>query len=93
LSIKSRDNAIFFQQQSYEVIAKYGTAAMELSCVFYDNTFGTVNRDSVLANPELLPVVEKETVVLRESPQEDFGQLQALLISEFRKLMKAERET
>jgi hypothetical protein len=91
LSIRSRDNAIFFQQQSYEVIAKYGLAAMDLSCAFYDNTFGTLNREYGLAKPELLPVVEKERVVLRESPKEDFGQVQALLMSEFRKLMKAER--
>lgn len=92
LSIKSRDNAIFFQQESYEVIVRYGTAAMDLSCAFYDNTFGTLDRDYGLAKTELLPIVEKERIVLRDAPKEDFGQLQNLLISEFRRLMNAERK-
>src|ERR1035437_9882210 len=43
LSIKGRDNAIYFQQESHEIIARFGIAAMDQSCAFYDQTFGKVD--------------------------------------------------
>ena len=91
LSIKSRDNAIFFQQESYEIIARFGMAAMDLSCAFYDKTFGKVDKSKDLNYDELSPMIENERAVLRDAPKEDFGQLQSLLLAEFRRLMKADR--
>jgi hypothetical protein len=43
ISIKVRDTAIFFQQASYEKVSKFGMSAMDLSCKFYDSTFGKVD--------------------------------------------------
>ena len=91
LSIKSRDNAIFFQQESYEIISRFGIAAMDLSCAFYDETFGKVDMSKDPSYDELFPMIEKERIALRDSPKEDFGQLQSLLLAEFRRLMKADR--
>lgn len=91
MSIKSRDNAIFFQQESYEIIARFGVAAMDLSCAFYDETFGKVDKSRGLNYDELSPMIEKERAVLRDAPKEDFGKLQSLLLAEFRRLMKADR--
>jgi hypothetical protein len=91
LSVKSRDNAIFFQRESYEIIARFGMAAMDLSCAFYDQTFGKVDMSKDPSYDDLFPMIEKERIALRDSPKEDFGQLQSLLLAEFRGLMKADR--
>lgn len=91
LSVRSRDNAIFFQQESYEIIARFGMAAMDLSCAFYDQTFGKVDMSKDPNYDELFPMIERERVALRDTPKEDFGRLQSLLVAEFRRLMKAER--
>ena len=91
LSVKVRDTAIFFQQDSYEIIARFGMAAMDLSCTFYDSTFGKVDMSKDPNYDELFSMIEKECSVLRDAPKEDFGKLQSTLITEFRRLMKAER--
>jgi hypothetical protein len=91
LSVKSRDNAIFFQQESYEIIARFGIAAMDLGCAFYEETFGKVDKSKEYNYAELSPMIEKERAVLRDAPKEDFGKLQNLLLAEFRRLMKADR--
>jgi hypothetical protein len=91
LSVKARDTAIFFQQDSYEIIAGFGMAAMDLSSVFYDSTFGKVDMSKDPNYDELFPMIEKERAVLRDAPKEDFGKLQSMLVTEFRRLMKAER--
>ena len=92
LSVKVRDTAIFFQQESYEIIARFGMAAMDLSCAFYDSTFGKVDMSLDPNYDELFPMIEKERTKLREAPKEDFGKLQSMLVTEFRRLMKAERQ-
>jgi hypothetical protein len=91
LSVKGRDNAIFFQQESYEIIARFGMAALNLSCAFYDQTFGKVDMSKEPDFDNIFPMIERERTALRNSPSEDFGKLSALLLSEFRRLMKADR--
>lgn len=91
LSVKGRDNAIFFQEESYEIVARFGMAAMDLSCAFYDQTFGKVDKSKEPSYDELFPMIEKERTALRNSPKEDFGKLNNLLLAEFRRLMKADR--
>lgn len=92
LSIKVRDTAIFFEQESYEVVAKFGMAAMDLGCGFYDSTFGKVDMSKDPDYDVLFPMIEKERVALLKAVQkEEFDKLQKLLVTEFRKLMKAER--
>lgn len=92
LSVKTRDTAIFFQQESYEVIYKCGSAAMDISCDYYDATFGKVDMSKEPNYDELFPMLEAERTKLREALQRDFRQLQQLLVHEFRVLMKAERQ-
>jgi hypothetical protein len=92
LSIKVRDTAIFFQQESYEVVARFGMKAMDLGCGFYDSTFGKVDMSKDPNYDELFPMIEKERAALRNAAKkEEFDSLQKLLVTEFRKLMKAER--
>lgn len=91
LSVNSRDNAIFFEYESYEIIARFGMAAMDLSCAFYDQTFGKVDMSKDLAYDELFPMIEKERTSLRDAPKADFGKMRSLLLTEFRRLMKADR--
>ena len=92
ISVKVRDSAIFFQQDSYAVIGKFGMAAMDLSCQFYDNTFGKVNMSKDPEYDVFFPLIEQERKALASTSQEEFSRLQNLLVAEFRKLMKAERE-
>ncbi|WP_170003769.1 hypothetical protein, partial [Marinobacter profundi] len=92
ISVESRDSAIFFQQDSYAVIANFGMAAMDLSCEFYDNTFGKVDMSKDPDYNVLFPMIEQERRSLASTSQEEFKQLRDLLVAEFRKLMKAERE-
>lgn len=91
LSMASWDNAIFFQQTTFDIIGKFGMEAMDLSCAFYDNTFGKV--DSMKDNNlnELLSLIAHERKLLANKTLESFEQTQSQLIHEFRLLMKAER--
>lgn len=91
ISVKTRDTAIFFQQSSYEIVSKFGIATMEISCHFYDQTFGKVDMSKDPDHKELFPLIESERKALSEASQEEFSQLSKMLVSEFRKLMKAER--
>ncbi len=91
ISIKVRDSAIFFQQSSYEIVSRFGMAAMELSCGFYDKTFGKVDISKELNPDELFPMIEAERKALSEASRDEFARLRDTLVCEFRKLMKAER--
>lgn len=91
LSVRCRDNAIFFQPESYNIIARFGRGAMELSCSFYDQTFGKFDMSKDPKFEELSKSIERQRTVLSDAPKEDFGKLQALLLDEFRRLMKAIR--
>lgn len=91
ISVIARNSAIFYQQSSYEIISKFGMSAMELSCNFYDKTFGNVDGSKDLNPDELFPIIENQRKALSDASKEEFTQLEKTLISEFRKLMKAER--
>ena len=91
LSVRCRDNAIFFQPESYNIIARFGKVAMDLSRSFYDQTFGKFERSKESKFDELFQFIERQRMTLRDAPKEDFGKLQTLLLDEFRRLMKATR--
>jgi len=57
ITIALWNNAIFFQHSSYEVIGGFGIAAMELSCAFYDNTFGKTDYPNDDSIKELLNLI------------------------------------
>lgn len=92
LSIKVRDSAIFFQEDSSIVIGRFGMAATKISCQFYDDTFGKVDMSKDPKYDALFPLIEHERKKLASSSEGEFSHLRDLLIEEFRKLMKAERE-
>lgn len=92
ISVVSRDSAIYFQETSYEIIGRFGMAAMELSCAFYDNTFGKLDcLEGSNSVDELLRLIAQERNILAEKSMDGFEQASTLLIHEFRLLMKAER--
>ena len=92
LSIIARDNIIFFQEDSFEVISKYGKAELDISCAFYDSTFGKFNLTTRPDYGELFPMIKKERSTLRNNVEEkEFKNKKKLLVAEFRKLMKAEK--
>lgn len=93
ISESTRNNAIFFQQESYEVITLFGLAAVDISCSFYDNTFGTVDIAEKNHTETVLHLVAGERKsLLAKSKDGGFDQARQLLIKEFRLLMKAEHE-
>ena len=92
LSVIARDNAIFFQEDSFEVISKYGKAELDISCAFYDSTFGKFNLATRPDYGELFPMIEKERgTLLNNAKEEEFNNKKKLLVTEFRKLMNAEK--
>jgi len=91
LSVCCRDNAILFQPESYNIIARFGKVAMDLSRSFYDQTFGKFDISKDTKFDELFQLIERQRTALRDAPKEDFGKLQTLLLDEFRRLMKATR--
>jgi hypothetical protein len=84
-------NAILFQDTSYQHIGKFSIEAMELSCEFYDNTFGKSNYPTEESINNVLCLIGKERKLLAEKTMEDFDLTRSQLIQELRLLMKAER--
>ena len=91
LSIKVRDSALFFDEQSYQVIAKYGKLTTDLSIDFYDTTFGAWDKSKEPDYPALFKSFDTERVKLRENAKGEYDKAQKTLVVEFRKLVKAER--
>jgi hypothetical protein len=92
ISVTTRDYAIFFQQSSYEVVSRFGMAAMDLSCAFYDRTFGSLPNQEGGHDKELMALIQRERKTLTEESRGGFEAARSLLIQEFRILMKAERD-
>jgi len=90
LAIKVRDNAIYFDEESYKVIAAYGQAATTLGL-----DLRAATSDKWAQNEPTLDRAtadfEAARVVLRQAYKEEHKQAQDALIKEFRRLMKAER--
>lgn len=91
LSIEVRDSALFFDEQSYQVISKYGKLTMDLSIDFYDATFGAWDNSKEPDYPVLFNAFDTERIKLRENAKDEYDKAQRTLVFEFRKLMKAER--
>lgn len=91
LSVKVRDTAIFFEEQSYQVIARYGTLSTDLAIDFYDATFDKWDKSKEPDYQQLYTSFDIERAKLREAAKGEFEKAQKTLVVEFRKLMKAER--
>lgn len=91
ISTKVRDKALFFDEQSYQVIATYGSLTMTLSTDFYDATMGTWDQAKDPDYPALFASFDTERAKLRDKATGEFDKAQKTLVIEFRKLMKAER--
>lgn len=91
LSIKVRDSALFFDEQSYQVIARHGKLMTDLSIDFYDATFGNWDKSKEPDYPALFKSFDTQRVVLREKAKGEYDKAQKTLVIEFRKLMKAEK--
>jgi hypothetical protein len=91
LSIKVRDTAIYFDEQSYQVIGRYGKLSTDLAIDFYDAAFGKWDKTKEPDYPQLFASFATERTKLRESSKGEFEKAQKTLVVEFRKLMKAER--
>ncbi|OFZ87182.1 MAG: hypothetical protein A2V78_04170 [Betaproteobacteria bacterium RBG_16_64_18] len=91
LSIEVRNRAIFFQQASYEPIAKYGMAVSDITNDFYAATFEGVDLATVKDSKALMENVQRERERLRETAKGNVGDLRGALVHEFRILMKAEK--
>ena len=91
LSIKVRDTAIFFDEESYHAIARYGKLGMDLAIDFYDVTFEKWDKTKDPNYGELFESFDTERAKLRETAKGEFEKAQRTLIIEFRKLMKADR--
>ena len=88
------DSAIFFDQTSYEKLAIYGTSVSTLSIDFYSDTFASEAFQHDPNYQRLLGEFEEKRTRLRSDlKEEEFNGARAILIEEFRILMKAKRTT
>lgn len=76
LSIKVRDKALFFDEQSYQVIATFGKLTMELSTDFYDATFGAWDKTKDPDYPELFKSFDAERAKLRDKAKGEYDKAQ-----------------
>jgi hypothetical protein len=83
-------NAIYFEQSSYEKLARFGQQATNLSCDIYDETFGKVNVSAEADTQRLLELIDAVRAAKKDLPP-DLIESRAMLVSEFRKLMSAEK--
>ena len=60
LSIKVRDSALFFDELSYQVIAKYGKLTTDLSIEFYVAAFGAWDKSKEPDYPALFKSFDTE---------------------------------
>lgn len=90
LAIKVRDNAIYFDEESYKVIAAYGQATTTLGLDLRAATFDKWAQNEPTLD-QATADFEAARVVLRQAYKEEHKQAQDALIKEFRCLMKAER--
>lgn len=91
LSIKLRDSALFFDEQSYNVVMVFGKLTIQLSTDFYDATFGAWDKKKDPDYAVLFKSFDVERAKLREAATGEYDKASKTLIIEFRKLMKAER--
>lgn len=90
LSIKVRDTALYFDLESYKVLAAYGQAATNLGLDLHAATFDKWSQ----AEPTLAQMAadfEGARTVLRNAYKDEHKKAQDALIIEFRRLMHAER--
>lgn len=91
LSVKVRDTAIFFDEESYRVVASFGQAAARLSLDFRaaSKDQWDMTRDPVY--DELVANFEAARAALRDAYGDEFKNASDALVREFRRLMRAER--
>ena len=91
MSIKVRDTALYFDLESYKVIATYGQTATNLGL---DLRAATIDKWTAGDEPSLDRMnadFEVARTALRNAYKDEHKNAQDALITEFRRLMKAER--
>lgn len=83
-------HAIYFEQASYEKLVKFGQEATNLSCDIYDETFGKVDISTEVDTPRLFQLLDSVRAAKQNLPPA-LVESRSILISEFRKLMSAEK--
>jgi hypothetical protein len=91
LSVAIRNRAIYFDQTSYESVAKYGAELTTLGIKYYAETFENLD---MAVEPDQELIAQKIRTARRElyeAAKGNVDDLRQTLITEFRLLMKAER--
>ena len=91
LSVKVRDTAIYFDEESYNVIATYGQAATDLGLDFRAATFDKWDLTKEQIMGDVQATFDEARTILRDAYKGEFKQASGALIREFRRLLKADR--
>ena len=83
-------HAIYFEQSSYEKLARFGQEATNLSCDIYDETFGKEDISTEVDTPRLFQLLDGVRAAKKNLPS-TLVESRSILILEFRKLMNAEK--
>lgn len=91
LSIKVRDTSIYFDEESYAVVAHFGSVATDLGLDFRAATFDQWGKGKEMNVDEMIATFEPARQKLRTVYKDEGAVAQRLLVRDFRRLMKAER--
>jgi hypothetical protein len=89
LSMEGRNCAIMFDQPTYEVIVRCGTALTKLTADFVSETFENVDIAAIADHAAFLRTINTARQKLHESVAGDVDTLRSQLVREFRILMMA----
>jgi hypothetical protein len=91
LSRRVRELAIFFDEDAYKTIARYGMAISNVTTDYYAKSFEGVTFGSPEEQAAHLRVVNVARAELRRAVANNVDELRRALVIEFRLLMKAEK--
>ncbi|MBI1390925.1 MAG: hypothetical protein GC154_21045 [bacterium] len=92
VSIITLRMALFLSCEQNRTIAEYGEFMMDCSNKFYDSTFGEFNNTDTDPSQKLKTISDMLKNLQSDIKSKEFERIKMILLSEFRKIMKAEKE-
>jgi len=93
LSLSIRNHAIYFDEETYITISNYGATLTDLGLQYFSETFEDLD---ITCDPDYADIaitIRRANGKLFEGAKGDVDELRRTLLSEFRRLMKAENNT
>jgi hypothetical protein len=90
LSVAIHNRAIYFDQTAYARISRYGSEVTQLGTDYFERTFGDLDMTRPAEYEQAAKSIREAGRLLREAGENRLGELRESLLTEFRRLMKAE---